>query len=276
MVGYGDCSTWRFDSSVKEAINYLGKNVVIGENPDNIEKLWWKMWDTTTRALGGITHRALAGIDNALWDIKGKRLGVPVYELLGGRYRDKIRLYWSHCGTHRVFRPKVVQKPKIDSYDGIKKLGMEVVEEGFTALKTNIFNPESLDDSGPGSYREGIGTVVMDKQTLKDAVHLIRVFREAVGDEIDIILDAACRFNSTSAIKLARSLEPYDLLFLEDILDVPEGRAIAVDPITMETSLSGVFAGGDVVSGPATVIEAIVAGKTAAASINRYLKDVKS
>jgi L-alanine-DL-glutamate epimerase-like enolase superfamily enzyme len=153
---------------------------VIGENPDNIEKLWWKMWDTTTRALGGITHRALAGIDNALWDIKGKRLGVPVYELLGGRYRDKIRLYWSHCGTHRVFRPKVVQKPKIDSYDGIKKLGMEVVEEGFTALKTNIFNPESLDDSGPGSYREGIGTVVMDKQTLKDAVHLIRVFREAV------------------------------------------------------------------------------------------------
>ena len=109
-----------------------------------------------------------------------------------------------------------MQKPKIDSYDGIKKLGIEVVEKGFTALKTNIFNPESLNDLRPGSYREGIGTVVMDKQTLKEAVHLIRVFREAVGDEIDIILDAACRFNSTSAIKLARSLEPYDLLFLEE------------------------------------------------------------
>jgi L-alanine-DL-glutamate epimerase-like enolase superfamily enzyme len=140
ITGWGDASTWQFPHAVEAAINYLA-NIIIEENPLEIERLYWKMWDRTTRVLGGIAHIALAGIDNALWDIKAKTLGLPVYELLGGKIREKIRLYWSHCGTHRVFRPEVVQKTRINSYEGIAKLGEEVLERGFTALKTPMEKP---------------------------------------------------------------------------------------------------------------------------------------
>lgn len=216
ITGYGDASMWQFSRSVAEAVRYLANTAVIGEDPRNIDRLYCKMWEKTTRVLGGIAHVALAGIDNALWDIKGKLLGVPVYELIGGRFRKKIRLYWSHCGTHRVFRPETVGKPRIESYEDIAKLGEEVVKRGFTALKTNIFNPKTFGTAYPGSPIRKIGLIDLDRGTLKDAVSLVETFRESVGEDVDIILDAACKFNVPAAIELARALEPYKLLFLEE------------------------------------------------------------
>jgi L-alanine-DL-glutamate epimerase-like enolase superfamily enzyme len=215
LTGYGDCSVWSFPRSVVEAVRFLSTEI-IGEDPGDIERLWWKMWSKTTRLLGGIAQIGLAGIDNALWDLKGKALDVPVYELLGGPYREDLRLYWSHCGTHRVFRPEVVGKPGIDSYEGIEELGREVVERGFTALKTNIFNPTSPREGGLGSYRKGYYPANIDGRTLRDGVELIRSFRSGVEDEADIILDEAGKFDTPSGLKLARSLEPYNLLFLEE------------------------------------------------------------
>lgn len=233
IVGYGDASMWQFPRAVAEAIRYLA-GVVEGEDPRDIERLHWKMWERTTRALGGIAHVALAGIDNALWDIKGRGLGVPVYELLGGRFRERPRLYWSHCGTHRVFRPEVVGKTRIDTYEGISRLGEEVVERSFTALKTNIFNPETLGTAYPGSPRKRIGPAPRDRGTLRDAVRLVETFREAVGDEVDIILDAACGFNAPAATELARAMEPYELLFLEE--PIPPDNPEACLAVKMSTS----------------------------------------
>ena len=215
LLGYGDCSVWSFERSVAEAVKFLSKQV-IGEDPRNIERLWWKMWDKTTRVLGGISHIGLAGIDNALWDIKAKALDMPVYDLLGGAYRRKLKLYWSHCGTHRVFRPETVGETKITDYEGIEALGKEVIDKGFTALKTNIFNPENPASGGPGSYRKGFSPTNIDKKTLRDAVTLVKTFRESVGNDVDIILDAACKFNTPGGIELAQGLEPYRLLFLEE------------------------------------------------------------
>jgi galactonate dehydratase len=247
IVGYGDASMWQFPRSVAEAVRYLA-GIVEGEDPRDIERLYWKMWDKTTRALGGIAHVALAGIDNALWDIKGRLLGVPVYELLSGMFRERPRLYWSHCGTHRVFRPEVVGRPRIDSYEGISRLGEEVVGKGFTALKTNIFNPTTLGTAYPGSPRKTTGPAPMDRETLRDAVRLVETFREAVGDDVDIILDAACGFNAPAATELARAMEPYRLLFLEEPIppDNPEA-CLAVKrstrtPICMSEGLYSVNA----------------------------------
>ena len=90
---------------------------------------------------GGVSHKAMAGIELALWDIKAKSLGVPVYELFGGPMRDRMRLYWSHCGTTRARMGQFLGTPPLKTYDDIAALGREVVTRGFTALKTNMVIP---------------------------------------------------------------------------------------------------------------------------------------
>lgn len=225
------------------AIDYFAENVVIGENPLEIERLYWEMWERTTRVLGGLAHVALAGIDNALWDIKAKSLDVPVYELLGAKKNERVRLYWSHCGTHRIFRPDVVGVSHIDSYDGIAKLGEEVVRRGFTALKINIINPVSIGHGYAWNRMNKVSPSDIDEDTLGDAMKIVSTFREAVGPDIEIALDAACKFNTTGAIKLGRAMEPYNLLFLEEpippddpeaCLNVKEGTST---PICMSEGL---------------------------------------
>ena len=92
----------------------------------------------TRPASGGVVALALGAIENALLDAKAKALGVPCYELLGGKIRDRIRVYWSHCATWRINHPDCY-KPAITDLDGVKAIGREVRDKGFTALKTNIF-----------------------------------------------------------------------------------------------------------------------------------------
>src|SRR5439155_717780 len=99
------------------------------------------------------------GIENALLDLKGKALGVPVYELFGGPTRDSVDAYWSHCGTTRARAWQVTGTKKLASYDDVAALGREVVERGFRAFKTNIVVPGEEPQvlmpgfHGPGSDR---------------------------------------------------------------------------------------------------------------------------
>ena len=96
----------------------------------------------------------MAAIENALLDAKAKALGVPVYALIGGKLRDRIPLYWSHCATWRINHP-TWYKPAITDLDGVKAIGREVREKGFLAAKTNIFIYE---DGKPRGYRPGFGS----------------------------------------------------------------------------------------------------------------------
>jgi len=91
-----------------------------------------------------------------------------------------------------------------------------VLERGFTALKTNLINPETIGHSYSWNKVTSNGPSNIDPVTLKDTVKLISTFRESVGPDTDIILDAACKFNTLSAVKLARAMEEYNLLFLEE------------------------------------------------------------
>jgi L-alanine-DL-glutamate epimerase-like enolase superfamily enzyme len=75
---------------------------MIGEDPRAVQRLYWDMLRLFRQNLGGTSHKAIAGVELALWDIKAKALGVPVYELFGGPFRDSVRLYWSHRGTTRA------------------------------------------------------------------------------------------------------------------------------------------------------------------------------
>lgn len=143
IVGYGDCTDWDRAPSVAACVSDLG-NMIVGRDPHEIEKIYWFLNRTCQRAIGGIAHKAISGIDSALWDIKGKALNVPVYQLLGGKMRDRICLYWTHCASTRVRFAEKLGLPLVKTLDDIRRVGEQVLEESFTALKTNLFRLEDL------------------------------------------------------------------------------------------------------------------------------------
>jgi len=128
---------------------------VIGQEVGAHERIYAELYSATRPASGGIVALAVGAIENALLDAKAKGLGVPVYELLGGKIRDRIRVYWSHCATWRINHP-THYKPAITDLDGVKAIGREVREKGFTALKTNIFMYDQ-DGKNARGWRPGFG-----------------------------------------------------------------------------------------------------------------------
>src|SRR5512132_362414 len=112
--------------------------LVVGRDPRAVERIVWDLFRATRQSPGSVIQKAIGGIENALLDLKAKALGVPVYELLGGPVRDRIRLYWSHCGTYRLQWSKEMQIPPLRTLDDCVKAGKDVVARGYTALKTNV------------------------------------------------------------------------------------------------------------------------------------------
>jgi len=130
----------RLETGIAGCVRDLAE-LLIGQDPRPVERLYWDMLRRVRQNRGGVSHKAIAGIELAPWDLKAKALGVPVYELFGGPLRDRVRLYWSHCGTTRARMGSVLGKPPLKTYDDIAALGREVVARGFTALKTNMVIP---------------------------------------------------------------------------------------------------------------------------------------
>ena len=116
--------------------------LVVGRDPRAVRAVYWDLYRATRQSPGGVIAKAIAGIENALLDLKAKALGVPVVRAV--RRPDcatSIPVYWSHCGTTRARAWEVTGTPKLASYDDVAALGREVVERGFPAFKTNIVVP---------------------------------------------------------------------------------------------------------------------------------------
>ena len=105
---------------------------VIGMDPMALELINAVLATRSTQSRGGVVRQAIAAIENALLDIKGKALGVPVYQLFGGKLRDRIPVYWSHCGSYRMRNADLVGEPAVRTYDDMTKVGAEVKAKGFT------------------------------------------------------------------------------------------------------------------------------------------------
>src|SRR3977135_2210273 len=151
---------------------------VVGQNAFQHERIYAELFSATRPAAGGVVAQALGAIENALLDAKAQLLGRPFYELLGGKIRDRIRVYWSHCATWRINHPDWY-KPSISDLDGVRAIGREVRDQKFTALKTNIF---TYDAGKPRGWRPGFGVpfapeinvdrkVLRDRRTHLDATH---------------------------------------------------------------------------------------------------------
>jgi galactonate dehydratase len=212
LVGYGECGdNWARPHGVAGCVRDL-EHILIDKDPRAVAKLYWDMENVIRQSPGGVAQKAVAGIETALWDIKAKALGVPLYDLFGGKIRHKVRLYWSHCGTYRAFYPDLLGTPPLRSMQDIFNLGKEVVDRGFTALKTNMIVP------GNSSYiiRSPDGNSLdLDRDMIEAIKMLISTFRDAVGDKVDICLDLNFNFKTEGFVQIARALERYNLMWLE-------------------------------------------------------------
>lgn len=148
---------------------------------------------------------ALSGIEIALWDVKGKALGVPITELLGGKFRDKIRVY-ADCQV----------EPGMN-FDSIKHVVDHVLESGFTALKIDldIFAYGNSESEVQGFVKDPFNmTVGMWEHDRM--IRIAQMVRQAAGDTVDVACDVHTRLDVTSSIRLARDLEQFHLLWLEE------------------------------------------------------------
>jgi L-alanine-DL-glutamate epimerase-like enolase superfamily enzyme len=150
-----------------------------------------------------------------------------VYELFGGPIRDRLRLYWSHCGTYRLQWAGEMQLAPLRTLDDVVGAGKDVVARGFTALKTNVFvlgaDPYL---HSPGFARRGPGFPELnaDRHVLRAVREELAAFREGTGPDVDILVDLNFNFKTEGFLKVARALEPFDIFWVE--MDTRDARAL--------------------------------------------------
>ena len=223
VTGYGECSDGRNPHGIVGTIKDL-KPLLIGKDVRPFEMRFWDMLRGTRQSPGGIAAKAIAGIELALIDNKAKALEISVVELFGGPTREDVRLYWSHCGTYRVRHHDILNTAPIETLNDIKLLGKEVKSKGYTALKTNIILPGVPSTALFAGFGGGPGTTdqIVTTQLLSQIEDLIGTFRESVGPDIDINIDLNFNFKTEGAIRIAKVLEQFDLLWLEVDMYDPE------------------------------------------------------
>jgi galactonate dehydratase len=198
LVGWGEPVVEGRAATVETAVEELMEGYLLGEDPARIEDHWQTMYRGGFYRGGPVLMSAIAGVDQALWDLKGKRHGLPVHELLGGRARDRVRVYQWVGG---------------DRPSDVADAAAEKVDAGFTALKMNateelrrVDNPASVDA----------------------AAERLAAVREAVGDEVDVAVDFHGRASKTMAKRLIDALEPHDPFFVEEPV-LPEHDEVLPD-----------------------------------------------
>ncbi len=202
---------------------------VVGMDPMDIELVNAVLATKSTQSRGGVVRQAIAAIENALLDIKGKALGVPVYQLFGGKLRDRIPVYWSHCGSYRMRNPDLCGTPAVRSYDDFMRTGEEVRKKGFTACKTNI----AMEVDGKlRAYRPGfvVGKGFPERNwdafIARSAAKTVEAFRAGVGPDVGIMLDTNFHFRTEGFKRIADAVGPTGLTWLE--LDIHDPRSIAM------------------------------------------------
>jgi galactonate dehydratase len=219
---------------------------VIGQNANDHERIYHELYAVTRPAAGGVVALALGAIENALLDAKAKSLGVPCYQLLGGKIRDRIRVYWSHCATWRINHP-TYYKPAITDLDGVRSIGREVREKGFTACKTNIFVYEG--QKNPKGYRPGFGSpnqpdLNVERNVLRNLRMHLEALRDGVGPDVDILLDLNFNAKTEGYLKILREIADLDMFWIEIDSYSPEAlgyiRRHSPHPISSCETLLGV------------------------------------
>ena len=191
IVGVGESGAWAFQDAAKEAINTFALYLV-GKDPMTIEHHWQYMY-RSFHFRGAAIMGAISAIDIALWDIAGKYYGCPVYQLLGGKVRDKARVYY-HVGGGDI--------------DSMVKNLKEAKAKGFTAV--GHLSP-FLNEPRTQVYNE-----VSFAKKIENAIERVGAYREAVGNDVDLCVEIHRQLNIPEAIAFAHGIEEFHPFFLED------------------------------------------------------------
>ena len=190
ITGFGESGAWGFLEASAAAMEKFGRYLV-GKDPLRIEHHWQNMY-RTSHFRGAAIMGALSALDIALWDIAGKHFGVPVYQLMGGKVRDKARVY---CHVYGDTRDKLVQ--------GVR----DAREAGFTAV--GHLTP-FLDEA------KGVPFFKTHAEKMGDAIEAVAAYREAAGTGVDLCIEIHRQLTPTESITLARGIEKFHPLFYED------------------------------------------------------------
>ncbi|PYQ06019.1 MAG: dehydratase [Acidobacteria bacterium] len=189
-------------------IGELAPRYVIGSDPFDVERLAWNVQRAEYGRPGEVTQSALAAFDVACWDLMGQALGVPVWKLLGGRFRDRVPAYANGWYTGK-------RDPAV-----IARLARDVVARGYRALKLDPFGAASAELTVPDRRR---------------AIEIVSAVREAVGPDVQIMIEMHGRFTPAAAAAVAASLERYDPEWIEE--PVPPENAEALRRVRQATRL---------------------------------------
>jgi galactonate dehydratase len=202
MSGWGECYTQADrDQAIAAHVQQLGR-YLIGRDPFHIKHFTHMAYHDFAGKRGAMDfYSAVSGLEQALWDIVGKSLNTPVYNLLGGPCRDKIRVYAN--GWYEGAKTP----------DTLAKKAAETVARGFTALKFDPF---------PGPWRTHI-----DRQTELAAVENVRAVRESVGPEVDILVEVHRRLAPMHAVRIARMMEEFQPFWYEEPVSARSLDALA-------------------------------------------------
>lgn len=190
---------------------------LIGRDPFAIDALFEEIRraNVFNGGFAGALITALTGIELALWDLKGKALGVPVYELLGGKFRDKVRVY-ADCQV----------EPGMN-FDEIQQVVDGVLERGFTALKIDVdihaYGHHGTEMEG---FTKDAFNYTANQWEHERMVQLVEMVTTAAGRDVDVAADVHTRLDVPSAIRLARDLEPFHLMWLEEPVPAENVRAM--------------------------------------------------
>ena len=222
--GIGEATLEYKEKALLGAVEHI-KESLAGQNPLDIEKHWHDIYRDAYWRGGPVLMSALSAVEMALWDILGKYLNVPVYQLLGGKINEKVRIYVNGWFAGAKTPKEFGEKAKI------------AVQKGVTAMKWDPFGKSYLDISN---------------QDLNIAIECIGAVREAVGNDVDLLIEGHGRFNIPTGIKIAKELEQFQPMFFEEpvppdnldalkAVNIPAGPAPIMTTSVFKTKTSNIF-----------------------------------
>ena len=230
LVGWSEFNETSWNPGLTAVIRKLGEGV-LGKDPRAFARIGADLRARTRMAAGGLLDQGIAAIENACLDLAGKAAGTPVYRLFGGPMRERIPLYWSHCGSFRASMPdlfaRAIGGPAVRTLDDVSALGAEVKRRGYRALKTNpmLWDRSPPQMTNPG-FRPGLELGRNgDPALFASIVDQLQAFRHGAGPDVGLLLDVNFGFTPEALRQLAQAIEPLGLVWLECDMHAPAALA---------------------------------------------------
>src|SRR5260370_31705509 len=207
LYGYG-CGTFTQRADlVGEAVRRYVKPFLVGKPADRIDDTWQALYNSSYWRNGPVLNNALSGVDQALWDIKGRQAGMPVYQLLGGRVREAVDCY-GHASGEEI--PQVIESAKGYINRGFRHVRIQIGVAGMAG-----YGAGRMDVKVPALHN---GPVYEPAPYIRRALKLFEAARKELGEDIELLHDVHERVSPRQAVQFCKDVEQFKMFFMEDVL----------------------------------------------------------